>query len=586
LDTFTLMLKKLCFLFSLFFSIGCSQRFDKKDNTFYTYVREQIHTLDPIHAHDLFSHQMTAQVYEGLYHFHYLKRPIEVEPLLASAMPKISPDGTVYTIPLKKNIYFHDSPAFAKSKGRLFVANDFIYSIKRLAEPKNRSESFWVIENKIVGLDEWRKNGAQENLDIPGIKALDPHTLQIQLVKPNYQFLQNLTMAALYVVPREAVQFYGEEFGSHPVGTGPFVFESWIHGSQLRFAKNPRYNTETYPSEGTAEDKLNGNLKDAGLRLPLVDRVVVYEISEPQPQWLLFSKGDLDLLLPHKDYQDDFIQNGKLKESQQKKGLALELPPGLDVVYIGLNNSNPFLSQKKIRQAFSLAFDRQFSIDKFYNFLARPAHGPIPPGLDGYDENRRSAYSEYNIELAKKKLAEAGYPEGKGLPEFNYEMPSTHATARQTSEFFKQQLSLIGVKVKLVANTWPQFNDKIKKNKADIFDYSWNADYPDPENFFQLFYSKNISPGPNAASFVNKQFDLLYEKSLQFPPGDARTALYIQMEKLIMEECPWIFNVHRLRPVLKHSWLHNYKQEVMITDTMKYYRIDSALRAQMKESNL
>jgi ABC-type oligopeptide transport system substrate-binding subunit len=142
------------------------------------------------------------------------------------------------------------------------------------------------------------------------------------------------------------------------------------------------------------------------------------------------------------------------------------------------------------------------------------------------------------------------------------------------------------VKVRLNANTWPQFNDKVKKNKADIFDYSWNADYPDPENFFQLFYSKNVSPGPNAASFKNKQFDLLYEKSLQLPAGPERTALYIQMEELIMEECPWIFNVHRLRPVLKHAWLRNYKHEVMIADTMKYYSIDSELRAKIKKEGL
>ncbi len=532
---------------------------------------------------------MAAQVYEGLYHFHYLKRPIEIEPLLASTMPSVSQDGKTYTISLKKNIYFHEHPAFQKPKERLFVADDFIYSIKRLADPKNRSESYWVVENKIEGLDEWRKNKgaglANDATPVSGLTALDPHTLQIRLNKPNYQFLQNLTMAATYIVPREIVDFYGANFGNHAVGTGAFQLDQWIRGSQLRFSKNRRYATHTYPLVGTPEDQKQGNLKHAGQPLPLLDRVVIYEIPEPQPQWLLFLKGDIDVLQPHKDYQDTFIKAGRLTGEAEKKGFALELPSGLDITYIGFNTQHPYLKNKKIRQAFSLVFDRTFSVDKFYNFLATPAHGPIPPGLEGYDPARKAFATDYNLELAKKTLADAGYPEGKGLPEFVYEMPSTHPVARQMSEFFKNQLSLIGVKVRLSANTWPQFNDKVKKKKADIFDQAWNADYPDPENFFQLFYSKNISPGPNASNFENARFDQLYEQALQLPFGPARTALYVEMEKLLMDECPWVFNVHRQRPLVKQPWLQNHKFEVMIADTMKYYFVDGPQRARLKKEN-
>lgn len=579
----------LRFLFLVLILAGCTKRFQPEDSTFYSYVRENIHTLDPIHAHDLFSHQMAAQVYEGLYHFHYLKRPIEIEPLLASAMPTISKDGLTYTIPLKKNIYFHENTAFQKPRERLFIADDFIYSIKRLADPKSRSESYWVVENKIEGLDEWRRKKGEGLADyetpISGLRALDSHSLQIRLNKPNYQFLQNLTMAATYVVPREVVDFYGAQFGNKAVGTGAFQLAEWIRGSQLIFVKNPRYTSLTYPTEGTDEDQKQNNLRHAGRPLPLMDRLVIYEIPEPQPQWLLFLKGDLDVLQPHKDYQDTFIQKGRLNDISQKKGFVLELPSSADVTYIGFNTENPFLKNKKVRQAFSLVFDRSFSIDKFYNFLATPAHGPIPPGLEGYDPSRKAFATDYNLEQAKKTLIEAGYPNGEGLPEFVYEMPSTHPVARQMSEFFKNQLALIGVKVRLSANTWPQFNDKIKKKKADIFDQAWNADYPDPENFFQLFYSKNISPGPNASNFKNERFDQLYEQALGLPSGPARKALYIEMENLIMDECPWIFNVHRQRPVVKQPWLYNHKFEVMIADTMKYYFVDSQQRALVKKEN-
>lgn len=555
--------------------IACTKRFDASDNTFYTYTRENVHTLDPIHAHDLFSHQMSAQVYEGLYHFHYLKRPLEVEPLLAKTLPMISADGRTYTIPLKENIYFHSNSIFKKP--RLFVADDFIYSLRRLADPKNRSESYWVLENKIVGLDEWRKKIAQGTANystpIDGLKALSPHTLQIQLLQPNYQFLQTLTMAATFVVAREVVEHFGSEFGSHGVGTGAFKLDSWLRGSQLRFSKNPNYNTLTFP-EGD---------DDAGLPLPFVDKIVVYEIPEAQPQFLLFLKGDIDILQPHKDYQSEFIKNAQLNEMAKEKGFVLELPASVDVVYVGFNTENPFLKNKKVRQAFSLAFDRKISIDKFYNFLAIPSHGPIPPGLDGYDANRKSLFTDYNLELAKKYLAEAGFPNGVGLPEFNYELSSTHAVARQQAEFLKNQLALLGVKLRLNANTWPQFNDKLKKKKADFFEQAWNADYADPENFFQLFYSKNVSPGPNASNFNHKTFDTLYEKSKNLPPGPTRTALYIEMEKLLMDECPWIFNVHRLRPLIKQPWLKNHRFEIMIADTMKYYKVDAPLRARRKE---
>ena len=562
--------------------LGCVPQQRRADNTFYTYVREHIHSLDPIHAHDLFSHQMSAQVYEGLYHFAYLKRPLTVEPLLASALPNVSADGLVYTISLKKNIYFHDHPCFPQGKGRLFVAEDFIYSLKRLADPKNRSESFWVIENKIMGLDIWRAQGADYAQPISGLQAIDNNTLQIRLTKPNYQFVQSLTMAATAVVPHEAVKYYAAEFGTHAVGTGAFQLEQWLPGSQLLFVKYSRYSSLTYPQEATSQDQAAGLLVDQGRVLPFLDKVVVYEIPEAQPQWLLFIKGDIDLLSPQKDYQDYFIERGQLKERWKNQGLFLELPPGLDVTFIGLNNENPFLKNKKIRQAFSLAFDRAFIVAQYYNFLAQPAHGPIPPGIDGYEAQRLSEFSLFDLTKAKKILADAGYPEGRGLPEFQYEIPSTHANARQLAEFFKQQLNRLGVRVRLNANTWPQFNDKVKKGKADIFDYAWNADYPDAENFFQLLYSKNKSPGPNAVSFDSKKFDQLYEKALSLPPGTERTQLYGSMEKLIMEECPWIFGVHRLRPLVKHGWLLNYKYEIMIPDTMKYLRIDQRQRLAWK----
>lgn len=581
---------KIIRIFSLLFLLttfaGCTRKFDPKDTTLHTYARENINTLDPIHAHDLFSHQMAAQVYEGLYHFHYLDRPLRVEPLLASELPAISNDGKTYTIPLKKNIRFHPHPSFKDPNNRFFVAEDFIYSIKRLADPKNKSESYWVVENKIVGLDEWRKNGASMEETIPGLRALDDHTLQIQLTHPSSQFIYNLTMAATYVVAREVVDFYRNNFGNYAIGTGAFRLEHWIRGSQFLFLKNPFYSSLRYPTSAHGEDKQNELLQDAESALPLLDRVIVYEIVEPQPQWLLFVKGDLDLLQPHKDYQPFFIQKQKLSLAAQQKKMELELPAGIDVTFIGINNEHPILKNKNVRKALSLVFNRAVSSEKNYNGLVQIAQGPIPPGLDGYDPSYQNPWTQYNVELAKKLLKEAGFPNGQGIPELNYELSSNHTVARQTAELFKQNLSQIGVRLRLITNTWPQFNDKVRKKKADLFEYSWNADYPDAENFLQLFYSHNISPGPNSANYKNIEFDQLYETSLKLPPSPQRTALYKKMVQIIVDDCPWIFGFHRLRPLVKQAWLKNHKYEIMIPDIMKYLKIDGLQRALLQETLL
>lgn len=560
-------------LFTLFIS-ACTKHRTKSDNTFYGYTREYVSSLDPIHAQDFFSNQMSAQVYEGLYHFKYRSNPLEIEPLLAEAMPDISKDGTVYKIQLKKNIYFHPHPAFKEKDRRQFVAEDFVYSLRRLADARNRSASFWIVENKIVGLDEWRKNlstnAADYSTPIWGLRALTPHLLEIRLTAPNYQFLQNLTMAALFVVPREVVEHSGAGFGNVAIGTGAFKLDSWIRASQLRFSKYSNYQTVQISSD----------------RLPYLDALVFNEIIEAQPQRLLFWKGDLDVLQPLKNQQDLIIKHGSLLPQFGKLGYQLELAPSPDIIFIVFNNENVQLKNKLVRKALSMVFDRGFAIKNFYNQNAIPAHGPIPPILAGYTSEHKALAPAYDVAKAREVLRQAGFPDGKGLPEFSYQMASTNTTARQMAELIKNQFALLNVRVKLTANTWPQLNEKIKKKTADLFDYAWNADYPDAQNFFQLFYSKNISPGSNFANYQSTSFDRLYEQSLGLAPSEERTKIYTEMEKILIDDCPWIFGIHRVRPVVAQPWLKNYHFDVMVFDTMKYISIDTKLRSQMKRQGL
>lgn len=558
----------------ILFLTSCTPASETSNTTFFGYTREYVASLDPIHAQDYFSNQMAAQVYEGLYHFKYKSKPLELEPLLAESLPQISKDGRILTIPLKKNILFHPHPSFKNPAARFFVAEDFIYSLKRLADARNNSPSFWLIENKIVGLDEWRKNLSTGTADystpILGLRAPSPHVVEIHLSASDYQFLLSLTMSATYVVAREVVESEGPNFGNIAVGTGAFRLDSWIRGSQLRFSKNLNYHS----------------IKDGAQQLPYLDKLVIYEIPESQPQRLLFWKGDLDFLQPTKSQQDLVVKNGELLPQFQKLGYQLHLAPSPDITFLVFNNENPYLKNKFLRQALSMVFDKTFVVEKLYNFNAVAAHGPIPPSLEGYSTENKKVSPSFNVAAAKELLKKAGHPDGKGLPEFHYEMASSNTAARELAEYVKNQFSLLNIKIKLSPNTWPQFNEKIKKKSADLFDYAWNADYPDAQNFLQLFYGKNISPGPNSANYKNPLYDSLYEKALTLPPGAERTKLYIQMEKILIEDCPWVFQVHRTRLVVVQPWLQNFYFDVTVFDTMKYFSINTSLRKKFKEQGL
>jgi oligopeptide transport system substrate-binding protein len=565
----------------------CTRKREDVEGTVYLHARASIRSLDPAHASDIYSQRTVLQIYEGLLHFHYLKRPLELEPLLAEALPTVSADRKTITFKIKKGIFFQDDPAFPGGKGRELVANDFIYSWKRLADVNNKGENYWIFRDKVVGYEEWRTKQVEQKTDytlpVEGLMSPDPYTLVIQLKEPQAELLYLLATAATAVVAQEVVEHYGEEFPSHPVGTGAFSLESWSKNSKITLVKSKNYRKSWYPEDGTPEDKKAGLLEDAGQLLPRAQKIVVQEISEEQPQWLLFEKGDLDVWQTTKDYQSQFLINGKLSPEHQKRGIQLQLPVSADITYVGFNTENTFLRNKKVRQAMALAYDQSLLLKQFYNQLVVRAHGPIPPNVEGYREKIKNSYLSVDLERAKKLLDEAGFPEGKGLPEFVFEMPSTNTTSRQMGEFFKQRMLLIGIRIKLQPNTWSQFNEKIKNKQADIFEMAWNGDYPDAENFLQLFYSKKISPGPNSSNFNNSEFDALYEKAKKTLDDKEKIRLYQKMEDLLMEEMPWIFNFHRVLVIVTQPWMRNYKHEAMITDAFKYYSVDTQLREATKK---
>jgi oligopeptide transport system substrate-binding protein len=566
--------------------VSCTKKVDEKDNSINFPVRANVKGLDPLRANDIYSAYAIAQVYQGLLQFSYLKRPIELEPCLADGMPQISDNGLTYTFKIKQGVLFQDDPAFTGGKGRELVAADFIYSWKRLADPSNTSEGFWVFDGKVKGLNQWAdaiKNGkADYSTPVEGLQAPDKYTLVIKLIQPYYQLTDVLAHAFTTVVPKEAVEKYGREFINHPVGTGPFRLESWVRNSKLTFVRNPTYRKELYPSEGSPGDKENGLLADAGKPLPFADKFVINEIIEDQPRWQNFMKGNLDFVEIPNDNFDSSMKGKNLSPEMTAKGIQLTITPDFDVVYNAFNMKDPILGKNKyLRQALAFAQDNEGFVKKFYNGRGLAAQGPIPPDVDGYDPNYQNPYNKFDLEKAKEFLKKAGYEGGKGLPEFTLEAMSG-SKERQMAEFFQQAAAAIGVVVKINTNTWPQFQEKIKNGKAQIFAMAWSADYPDGQDFLQLFYGKNLSPGPNDTGFQNAAFDKLYEQSLALPPGPARSKLYMQMRDIVVEEVPWTIIAYRTGYRTYHGWMHNFKWNAMAFDLFKYMRVDGKERAALK----
>lgn len=538
--------------------------------------------LDPVLADDLYSGRQVSTTYEALYTYHYLKRPLQLEPQLAEALPTQSADGKVLTIKLKQGVLFQDDPCFeaSKGKGREVLASDFIYSIKRLADPKSVSPGFWVVDGKIVGLNEWRdaasKAGkADYSAEISGLKAIDNHTVQITLGQRSYQFVHNLTQPFTSIVPHEAVEFYKEEFLLHPVGTGPFRLsreESNIN-SRLVWVKNPTFRKQLYPSEGDADLKERGLLSDAGKTLPRVDRITVDVIVEDQPRWLNLLSGSLDAVIIPKDNYSTSLEPGKreLNSDLKQKQFHLAWAAELDVAHESFNMVDPLFSKNKLlRQAISMALDSNEYIRLFFGGYATPAQGPIPPGLDGYDPAFKNPNRVFNLEKAKELLAKAGYPGGKGLPPLE-RVDVSRSTNRQVAEWVEKSLGALGIKVQTNFYTWPEFQQMVKKHKGHMWGFAWRADYPDAENFLQLLYGKNVSPGPNDASYQDADYDKMYEKSLTLAPGAERTALYKAMTQKLADDIPWIPIHHREEFTVLQGRVRNYWPSPVDHDNYRYY---------------
>jgi oligopeptide transport system substrate-binding protein len=569
-----------------FLIFGCSKEnsFDEREINLIS--PEKISGFDPINASDKYSANEAGKVYEGLFEFHPLKRPYELIPNLAESLPVVSLDGLNYTFKLRKGVFFHDSPVFKEKIGRELKAQDVIFSIKRLADPKLNAKGWWVLDDRLVGLNEWRiKNSKNEKTnyeeEIEGLKVLDDYTLQIKLKKPYPQFLYALAMPYTFVVAREAVEFYGKEFLNYPVGTGAFILPKFEQSSMITYFRNPKFREKFYPSEGEEGDDKLGLLADAGKKIPLIDKINVHVMVESQPKWLSFMKAKNDLLeVKDVNIQQSITPDRTLKSDHKEKGIRLVMKPMLDVTYFAFNHDEPIFKNKKLRQAMNLAFDRASYNRLFHENTAFEAQGPIPPGLGGQKKEFKNPYTKYDIELAKKYLAEAGFPGGKGLPTIVVQTRSD-TISRQQVEFFEKCMEKIGINIDIGMNTWPELVNKVTKKQHQMYTMAWGADYPDAENFLGLLYCPNQAPGSNGANYCNPEFDTIFKQATILQDSPERTDLYEKLNEMIAFEVPWILGFHRTDIYLTQAWLKNFKHMEFNHSQFQYLNVDLEVKKQL-----
>lgn len=564
-------------------------------------ITARIRGLDPAVSGEVSASLAISRIYEGLVQYDYLERPYKVVPMLADSMPSISEDGLVYTFRIRKGIYFQDDPCFPRGKGRELTAEDFVYSFKRVADVKNVSSGFWAFE-RIKGIDAFREASTAEtptdyDLSVEGLRAPDRYTFQIELTEPFPQFIYVLTMHYAFVVPREAVEYHGLNFVNHPVGTGPYRLVEWKRNSRIEFERNPKWaetgRVATFPDTADAEQKERGLAEAAGESVPMIDRVVQFVVDDPSTAWMMFLSGQLDTSAISRDNWDAVITgNQQLNKTLASRGIELVSAPSIDIRYIGFNMDDPVVGfsrdpeqnerNRKLRQALSCAYDFD-RMNQYLNYRLSEANGPIPKPLAGRPEGA-SPYA-FNLEKARKLLAEAGYPNGIDSNtgrrlELKVDVGSASGTIRPMMELIADMYQRIDVVLTFSYNTWPAFIEKMNRRQTQMFSLAWLADYPDAENFLQLFYSKNESPGPNHANYRNPEFDRLYEKVRTMQDSPERTALYEEMALMIREDCPWIFEYQSMSFALVHGWMKYFEPHDFPYGMSKYRDIDVAKRKQ------
>lgn len=563
---------------------------------------QELKTLDPTQLNDAPSHHAVHQIAELLVDF---DSSLTIQPELASAW-EVSEDGLTYTYHIRSGVRFHDNACFPDGKGRLMTAADVKYSFDRMLDARAGAKGASYFTDKVKGAREFyeatgaatpgnatqaengvastdttrnqdkpqliaavgdsakpearsEQTGRQETArpipsnGVEGFRVLDDSTFQVELLHPFAAFKYYPALGFCYVYPHEAVEKYGGDFYRNLVGTGPFVLDHWDGGRELAMKRNPNY--WGHDSDGN--------------QLPFLDGVRFTFIKDEKIQLTEFASGRLEesYRIPSDFFKQVVGDGGALTPEYSK--FQLHKVPALSTQYYGMLVPSKEFGDKRVRQAFNYAIDREKIVRYVLQgqALGPATHGLVPPSMPGYAVDQIKGYS-FDLNKARALMGEAGYPNGKGFPPVTIQLNAGGGRNKEVAEAMQAMLSSgLGIKVEIKILEWPQHLELLEMGKAPLFRLGWIADYPDPENFLNLFYSKTIPPkGPssiNSTRYRNQAFDSLFTLALGTQDDAQRLALYAQAEQIAVDDAPMLFIFNDMDYRLVQPWVKGYSSNPM-----------------------
>ncbi len=558
--------------------------------------------FDPAQLSDLYSRTLTNQIFDAPYRFAYLGKPGSVEPNTAAALPEISPDFRTYLIRLRPGIYFADDPAF-KGVRRELTAQDYVYSYKRIADPRWKSPLYGMFETAdLIGYnalhDAAVKTGKFDyDREIEGLRALDRYTLQIKLNRPDPRFTTTLADGSILgAVAREVVEYYGDKIVEHPVGTGAFMLKEWRRSSRIVLVRNPGYREDVYTVAPDPEDADAVRIANAlkGKRLPLIDRVEIAIIEESQPRWLAFLNGEHDHLTRiNLELAPTALPGGKPSPTLAKKHIVVERVPFIDYRLAMYNMDDPVIggyTPEKIalRRALNLGLDTDELIASLYKYQGFPAQGPIMPGTYGYDPHMRSEMGETDPARANALLDAYGYldRDGDGWRERPDGAPlvidiSTQPDQRSrlNDEIWKKSLDALHLKARFKVAKWPEQLKFARNGQYMVWALGSSAAGPDSSDSLRRAYGPSMG-GDNLSRFNLPEFDRLFREQDSMPDSPERIAKIRELQKILIAYAPMNYLLHTYAIDFSYPWVKNYRRWPFVRDWWRYVDIDVQAQAQ------
>ena len=660
------------FLATLFLLTACDSVWNNPyaqndaGNILHSAFTERPKFLDPARSYSANEYTFIGNIYEPPLQYHYLQRPYRLEALTAREMPQVryllrdesvtdNPEQATtveYEITIKPDIYYQPHPALARdeagklhyfplpdqnfvhslkhlldfpeSGSRELTAEDYVYQIKRLADPNSRSPVAGLFADHIIGFPEFKQQVSEQranladrawldlrSINMSGVEVVDKYRYRIRVSQGYPQFIYWLAMPFFAPMPWEADAFYSNPIlqennitlNWYPIGTGAYMLTENNPNMRMVLERNPNYRKDDYyPKLGEKEDAERGILKDAGLPMPFVDKVIFSLEKEDIPYWNKFLQGYYDNSGITSDSFDQAIQtrvDGEfaLSDEMRSQGINLITAIATSIVYIGFNMTDPIVGgyserATKLRRALSMVVDIEEYISIFLNGRGVPAQGPLPPNIFGYREGQAGVNQyvyEWNdglerksIKQAREMLAQAGYKNGinqkTGEPLVLYfDTVGSGPDAKSFLNWMRKQFAKIKVQLVIRNTDYNRFQEKMLNGGSQIFRWGWNADYPDPENFLFLFYGPHAKVkhgGENASNYQNPKFDELFEKMKGMPSNEHRQLVINQMIEILRADGPWIWGYYPKSFFLHYDWYGNIKPHLMANNVLKYRKLD------------